>query len=74
MQKCSRMFVRVALVTLVFAATYFPSRAKTVPSTVRGIVAGSYFVPPAGSTPSSTSASYYPNAKICVDANNSLMH
>jgi hypothetical protein len=37
--------------------------------TVRGTVAGTYFTPPAGSTPSSTSASYYQNAKVCVDGN-----
>jgi hypothetical protein len=58
---------------LVLAVAYWPSRAKTVPMTVRGAVAGSYFVPPAGSTPSSTSASYYQNAKVCVDSNNNAI-
>lgn len=41
-----------------------------VPMKVRGIVAGTYFTPPAGSTPSSTVPSYYEGAKVCVDANN----
>jgi len=73
MQKWSRIFVRVALITLVLAVTYWPSRAKTIPMTVRGIVAGTSFVPPAGSTPSNTSASYYQNAKVCVDTNNNAI-
>ena len=55
------------------AAMYFPTRAKTTPMTVRGVVAGSYFKAPSGSTPSSTSASYYQNVKVCVDANNNVV-
>jgi hypothetical protein len=73
MKKKSRVFVRAAVIALVLASIYFPSRAKTTPMTVRGVVAGSYFVPPAGSTPSSTSSSYYQNAKVCVDANNNVV-
>src|SRR5438045_1927936 len=70
MEKVSRVFVRVGIIALLLTLAYSPIRAKTVPMTVRGVVAGTYFTPPAGSTPSSTSASYYQNAKVCVDANN----
>src|SRR5215831_11155123 len=73
MKKGSRVFVQAALIALVLASIYFPSRAKTTPMTVRGVVAGSYFVPPAGSTPSSTLSSYYQNATVCVDANNNVV-
>ncbi|HKB84416.1 MAG TPA: alkaline phosphatase family protein [Burkholderiales bacterium] len=37
---------------------------------VHGVVAGSYFTPPAGSASSSTVASHYQGAKVCVDVNN----
>lgn len=39
------------------------------PSTVRGVVAGSLFTPPAGSVASSTVASVYAGAKVCFDSN-----
>ena len=50
-------------------AVYAPTDAKVVPMTVRGVVAGSYFTPPAGSAPSSTSASHYGGATVCADVN-----
>lgn len=46
------------------------AKDSRTPMTVRGVVAGSLFTPPAGSTPSSTKASYYLGARVCVDANN----
>jgi hypothetical protein len=64
------VLVRVGIIAVLLIVAYSPIRAKTTPMTVRGMVAGSYFTPPAGSTPSSTSASYYQNVKVCADANN----
>ena len=68
--------VRFAVtVTLLSVATILvtgyarTSAERVVPMTVRGVVAGSYFTPPDGSTPSSTIASYYGNAKVCADVN-----
>jgi len=39
-------------------------------TTISGVVAGSYFTPPASGTPASTVASYYQGAVVCVDTNN----
>jgi hypothetical protein len=77
MHNMSRVFGRTelritsiaVLVGLIVTTAYQPGRAKTIPMTVRGVVAGTYFVAPSGATPSSTSPSYYQNAKVCVDEN-----
>ena len=69
----------LALITcaVVVLIVYAPIRAQLQPpTTIRGIVAGSYFTPPTisnsptGSTTSSTVASHFRGAKACVDANN----
>ena len=63
----------IAIATALFSASA-PSVAGT--TTVRGVVAGSLFTPPVNSnspalsTPSSTVASVYANAKVCFDLNN----
>ncbi|HMH19022.1 MAG TPA: phosphoesterase [Burkholderiales bacterium] len=49
------------------------SKDSKTPMTVRGAVAGSLFLPPAGGLPSSTVASYYMGAKVCVDSNNNAV-
>src|SRR5262245_48566609 len=59
-------------VAWVFNATS-GSAEKTTPMTVRGIVAGTYFTPPAGTTASSTETSHYANAKVCADLNNNAV-
>ena len=45
------------------------AQAQTA-STVRGVVAGTYFTPPAGSVASTTAASVYQGATVCFDTNN----
>jgi hypothetical protein len=42
---------------------------RTVPITVRGVVAASNFTPPANGGPSATSPSHYQGALVCVDGN-----
>jgi len=56
-----------------FGATYIGSAEHDTPTIVRGVVAGSYFTPPAGSTPSSTVPSTYEHAKVCADNNNNAV-
>jgi hypothetical protein len=68
-----RVALSTVLVILILTFAYSSGRAKTVPMTVRGVVAGSYFTPPSGATASRTSASYYQNAKVCVDDNNNAV-
>src|SRR6185503_18091073 len=46
---------------------------KTTPMTVRGVVAGTWFTPPAGTTASSTETSHYANATVCADLNNNAV-
>jgi hypothetical protein len=48
-------------------------KSRSVPMNVRGVVAGSLFTPPAGSVASTTVASYYLGAKVCVDANDNAV-
>ncbi len=49
---------------------YAPAATPTAPtSTVRGVVAGTRFVPPSGTTPSRTSTAYFRHARVCFDAN-----
>ena len=49
---------------------YAPAaRPPAPPSTVRGVVAGTRFAPPAGTTPSRTSTAYFRHARVCFDAN-----
>ncbi len=67
----SRRFPTAVVIAAALLIAYSNSQAqRTVPMTVRGVVAGSFFTPPAGATPSSTVASYYRNAKVCADINN----
>jgi len=71
-------FVRRSLIVIaaasVFLAAYVSSSAqRTVPMTVLGVVAGTYFTPPAGSTPSETIASHYSGARVCADTNNNAV-
>ena len=72
-------FRRLVFVTAVGAACLAvnaPMGAQLTPMTIRGVVAGSYFTPPAisnspaGSTASATIASHFKGVKVCVDANN----
>ncbi|HWF85736.1 MAG TPA: alkaline phosphatase family protein, partial [Vicinamibacterales bacterium] len=44
-----------------------------VPMTVRGVVAGTFFTPPAGAAPSSTVPSDYQGARVCVDLNDNAV-
>ena len=52
-----------------------PAFAATAPLTVRGVVSGTWFTPPVlanspdASTASSTAASLFQSAKVCIDAN-----
>ena len=49
---------------------YAPAATPTAPtSTVRGVVAGTRFAPPSGTTPSRTSTTYFRHARVCFDAN-----
>jgi hypothetical protein len=49
---------------------YLPGAASIgPPSAVRGVVAGTRFTPPSETAPSQTSATYFPHARVCVDAN-----
>jgi len=56
-----------AAVALAFVAG--AAHAQTA-STVRGVVAGTYFTPPAGSVASTTVASVYQGVTVCFDTNN----
>ena len=66
-----------ALVALVSAgwlgATFIGSAEPNTPVIVHGVVAGSSFTPPAGSTPSSTVPSTYEHAEVCADNNNNAV-
>ncbi len=66
-----RLSLISAVVGSALIAAYPAGYAKDsrTPMTVRGVVAGSLFTPPSGSAPSTTKASYYLGAKVCVDAN-----
>ncbi|HEY6722063.1 MAG TPA: hypothetical protein VI363_10540, partial [Burkholderiales bacterium] len=73
-----RLSLISAVVGSALIAAYSVSDAKDskdskTPMTVRGVVAGSLFLPPAGGMPSSTVASYYMGAKVCVDSNNNAV-
>lgn len=67
----------VSLLTAAVASTLAaaPAHAALTATIVRGVVAGTYYTPPviansrAASVPSSTVASVFKNAKVCVDAN-----
>jgi hypothetical protein len=41
--------------------------------TVHGVVAGTWFTPPAGSMSSETAASHYSGARVCADTNNNVV-
>src|SRR5215469_2779884 len=67
----NRLLLVAAVVTIsLLAAASFSSQATIAPATLSGVVAGSYFTPPAGPAASNTTASYYEGAKVCVDLNN----
>src|SRR3954447_24006031 len=66
--------VTVLTVTaLLFAAFASRSAQRTTPMTIHGVVAGTWFTPPAGSGPSETVASHYSSARVCADTNNNLI-
>ena len=62
-----------ALIALIaagwFGATFVGSAKDDKPVIVRGVVAGIFFTAPAGSSPSTTVASVYEDAKVCADDN-----
>jgi hypothetical protein len=58
---------------LLFAAFASRSAQRTMPMTIHGVVAGTYFTPPAGSTPSETAASHYSGARVCADTNDNVV-
>jgi hypothetical protein len=64
------LMVAAVVAASVFAAASFSSQGTVTPATLSGVVAGSYFTPPAGPVASSTTASYYEGAKVCVDRDN----
>src|SRR5215469_5521897 len=67
----NRLLLVAAVVTIsLLAAASFSSQATIAPATLSGVVAGSYFTPPAGPAASNTTASYYESARVCVDLNN----
>jgi len=56
-----------------FGTTFVASARDDRPVVVRGVVAGSYFTPPAGGTPSTTRPSAYDNVKVCADNNDNAV-
>jgi len=67
----NRLLLVAAVVTIsLLAAASFSSQGTVAPATLSGVVAGSYFTPPAGPAASNTAASYYEGARVCVDLNN----
>ncbi|MGZ3239029.1 MAG: alkaline phosphatase family protein [Burkholderiaceae bacterium] len=70
-----RTTVISAAVASALLVAYSPSYAALTGTTVRGVVAGTYFTPPvnsdtpASSTASSTVASLFQSVKVCFDAN-----
>ncbi len=71
-----RRLLFAAAAGAIFLAVNAPMGAQLTPMTIRGVVAGSYFTPPAisnspaGSTASATIASHFKGVRVCVDANN----
>src|SRR4051812_1807962 len=63
----------LAVTALLFAAFASRSAQRTTPMTIHGIVAGTWFTPPAGSVPSATVASHYSGARVCADTNNNVV-
>src|SRR5712671_1806276 len=68
-----RSLIVIAAASVFLAAYVSSSAQRTVPMTVHGVVAGTYFTPPAGSTPSETIASHYSGARVCADTNNNAV-
>src|SRR5215471_11667201 len=64
------LLVAAVVIITVSAAASFSSQGTVAPATLSGVVAGSYFTPPAGRAASNTTASYYEGARVCVDLNN----
>ena len=70
-----RATVLCAAVAAALLSAYAPVQAAAMPTTVRGVVAGSYFTAPvitnapASSIASSTTASVFQSVKVCFDAN-----
>src|SRR5947207_3133916 len=66
------LLFRVLLLVVAVAASMaylLGASPRAATMTIHGVVAGSYFVPPNGATPSRTTASYYRGARVCLDAN-----
>jgi hypothetical protein len=70
MSKRLFLFTTFVSIVCVSGAAYVSAQTKAAPMTLSGVVAGSYFIPPEGTTASKTTASYYTAAKVCVDLNN----
>jgi hypothetical protein len=66
-----RLFLMSMAIVVLLLSAYALSQAKVTPLNVHGIVAGTYFTPPTQSAPSSTVASHFQGARVCVDANES---
>ena len=70
-----RATILSAAVAAALLTAYAPLQAASLPTTVRGVVAGSYFTPPVVSNSPSTSiasstvASHFQSVKVCFDAN-----
>jgi len=69
MNKLSRFPVSVVSAAVALACVAGAAQAQTA-STVRGVVAGTFFTPPAGSVAGTTVASAYQGATVCFDTNN----
>jgi hypothetical protein len=65
----SKKFLFAIVVAVGLIAAYSSGQAKVTPVDLSGVVAGSYFSPPVGPASSSTIASHYEGAKVCVDMN-----
>ena len=69
MNKHSRFPVSALSAAVLLACSAGAAHAQTA-STVHGVVAGTFFTPPAGSVAGTTVASVYQGATVCFDTNN----
>jgi hypothetical protein len=65
----TKKFLFAVVIAAGAVAAYSSGQAKLTPVTLSGVVAGTYFIPPAGPAASSTIASYYEGANVCIDMN-----
>ena len=69
MNKHSRFQISAVSAAVALTLAAGAAHAQTA-STVRGVVAGTYFTPPAGSVAGTTVSSVYQGATVCFDTNN----